>query len=701
MTAIPEPIFNVKKNADIFKLYGSGKIVEDASSKDGSDADCISDDLQSMRIRLAVMKAKEQCEEENEARTIRKEAIDEVDANLREIIALESPFPTENRTEKSISPRTKSPEKKRKAHDDASKADNTTKEGKDKITSQVESQLIGIGETYTKIFQALIVLINEHHLNDEMVLSTIEMDKTNKRSREFEVRLHRLIFEAKQKTLVLKGAMVKNKLHDTNKTRNEANKALYQSLRCYSSIMSAYLNHLPLSGRQLFPSALQALFQQLSSVGYLANDLKFKNSNQIISDTHRLSAVYNQFQPKFHKTDEELTSKSPASKMFGSEKNMKIINNLAKQKFGAPPPALNLSSLRSPRRRTNSKRDAMMKSGSAVATPRTFSGLRAKQKEIIPKPTKLLKDRVKHSKQKIYGDEEGKDYASKQENIRASFDDIVLKNGKEDETDHQNNGIRKLSRISVSTHSHADLDENILSLHSPRPPPSVVNNAGSQNVCSSRDVSPPKTNLSSVRRQTSIRQNSVIKEPEVRKLSRQSTISPLKDEDYFTDIGNQSIKSKKEQSFEVNDLEEVEEEKENSKIRKQIRSAGFGNVLAFASDDKLQALNRFGSFNNDPVINENVIQGSYLQRGGKRYLEISKEELNDILSHKEQFEHDQAKSHFTRQIISSKFRFQNENPFQLIQSISDKVTNEIIENVCHEMVTSDIVNDLIQKELQN
>ena len=90
-----------------------------------------------------------------------------------------------------------------------------------------------------------------------------------------------------------------------------------------------------------------------------------------------------------------------------------------------------------------------------------------------------------------------------------------------------------------------------------------------------------------------------------------------------------------------------------------------------------------------------------MQRVGKRYLEISKEELNDILSHKEQFEQDQAKSHFTRQIISSKFKFQNENPFKLIRSISDKVTNEIIENVCHEMVTSDIVNDLIQKELQN
>ena len=84
-----------------------------------------------------------------------------------------------------------------------------------------------ISETYTKIFQSLIVLINEHHLNDEMVLSTIELDKVNKRTREFEVILRWIIFEAKQKILVLRGVMVKHKLHDTNKTKDDVHKALY------------------------------------------------------------------------------------------------------------------------------------------------------------------------------------------------------------------------------------------------------------------------------------------------------------------------------------------------------------------------------------------------------------------------------------------------------------------------------------------
>ena len=131
-----------------------------------------------------------------------------------------------------------------------------------------------------------------------------------------------------------------------------------------------------------------------------------------------------------------------------------------------------------------------MKSGNTLSTPRTFSGLRVKQKEIIPKPTKLLQDRVKHSKQKRYGDEECQDDRNKQDDIRASFDDVVLKNEKCDEIFHQQtadlHNTRTLSGISVSTHSHVDLEENILSVHSPRPLPSVKNDARSQDAQSNR-----------------------------------------------------------------------------------------------------------------------------------------------------------------------------------------------------------------------
>lgn len=563
-----------------------------------------------------------------------------------------------------------------------------------------------ISETYTKIFQALIVLINEHHLNDDMVLSSIELDKTNIRSREFEIRLHRMIFEAKQKILVLKGIMVKHKLHDSNKTKDRTHKALYQSLRCYSSVLTAYLNHLPLSGRQLFPSALQSLFEQLNTLGHLAKELNFQIADQTTSDTHRLSAVYNQFQPKFRRNDEEFISKSPSSKMFGSEKNLKIIKNLTNEKFGNPPSALNLSSLRSPRRESNLKRDAMMNSGRAITTHRTFSGLRIKQKEIIPKPTKLLQDRVKHRKQKIYGDEAYKDDITNQDEIREAFDGMVRQNEIEGGmsnhkvNDQRNESSRRLSRISVSTHSHVDLDENVLSFHSPRPPPSMRNDTKHHNVQYNRNTSPTKTTSSSLHCQTASRHDSMNKESQVHKLSRQSTISPLKDEDYFTDIPNQSGKSRNGGSTQREEVEEEDIEKEDSIVRQQIRTAGFGNVLAFTSNDKLKSLDRFSRRPNAPIINESIVKGNYLQRQGRRYIEISHDELNDILSHKERFEREQANSHFTSHLKKGKFNLQNENPFKFICSVSAKVTEEIIENICHEMATSHIVNDLIQKELQ-
>ena len=96
----------------MFKLYGPGNVIDDTHNKYASDAECFSDDLQSMRIRLAVMKAKEQLEKENEDSSIRQEAIGELDANLRDILASESSSPSDTKEENTISPKTKSLVKK-------------------------------------------------------------------------------------------------------------------------------------------------------------------------------------------------------------------------------------------------------------------------------------------------------------------------------------------------------------------------------------------------------------------------------------------------------------------------------------------------------------------------------------------------------------------------------------------------------------
>ena len=133
-------------------------------------------------------------------------------------------------------------------------------------------------------------------------------------------------------------------------------------------------------------------------------------------------------------------------------------------------------------------------------------------------------------------------------------------------------------------------------------------------------------------------------------------------------------------------------------IRNQIKEAGFGNMLSFASEDKLRALNRFSK---TPIMNDNVVKGNYHSSGeGKKLLEITKDELDHIIRHKEQFEQDMAYSYFSKRMTNSKYNLRNEHPYKFIGSITQQVTDEIIGNVCKEMLASDIVDDLIEKELQ-
>ena len=63
----------------------------------------------------------------------------------------------------------------------------------------------------------------------------------------------------------------------------------------------------------------------------------------------------------------------------------------------------------------------------------------------------------------------------------------------------------------------------------------IINDTKNDVIQSNQNTSPTKTTSSSTRRQIPSRRDSINKESEVRKLSRQSTISPLKDEDYFTE----------------------------------------------------------------------------------------------------------------------------------------------------------------------
>ena len=67
----------------------------------------------------------------------------------------------------------------------------------------------------------------------------------------------------------------------------------------------------------------------------------------------------------------------------------------------------------------------------------------------------------------------------------------------------------------------------------------------------------------------------------------------------------------------------------------------------------------------------------------------------------ENFEREIANYYFGEKTESFKLSSRQENPLKFIRDLSQTVMDDVIENVCHEMLTSDIVTDLIQKELQN
>ena len=143
------PIFKLKPQLDLFELYEVKSDVED---------------VQTARMRLAALKAKDKVQN--------AEMFDNADNDLQEVIQLEN---------KDIMKVTLTP--------------------KIDVIAQDEKKIFqAIKETFSKIFQAMSVMLNSSALFPQMPHEAIVL---NRRSKEFEVRLNRSVFEAKQQVLTL------------------------------------------------------------------------------------------------------------------------------------------------------------------------------------------------------------------------------------------------------------------------------------------------------------------------------------------------------------------------------------------------------------------------------------------------------------------------------------------------------------------
>ena len=166
------PIFEVKPQLDPFELYDMNSDVED---------------VQSARMKLAVLKAKSKIEE-NE---LDNDAFNNADDDLKQVIQLE---------QNDIMSVTVTPKLNLA------------------LFSEEKKIFQAITETYSKIFQALIVMLNYYSAN------ATEIEYINRRSREFEIRLNRSVFEAKQQV----------------RSRNQGSFPLKKCLKNFSSIFSVH-----------------------------------------------------------------------------------------------------------------------------------------------------------------------------------------------------------------------------------------------------------------------------------------------------------------------------------------------------------------------------------------------------------------------------------------------------------------------------
>ena len=160
LTMEDKPLFQVKSGLDPFDVYGDESVIVDEENDNASV-------IQSTRAKLAALRAKDK---------VNDDIFKEADRDLEQILELEvlnkSPIPVKEPTV-IITP---------KLTNVGSGAN------KDKLFQSIK-------ETFSEIFQLMIVMLESKALFPQL---PNEAEKVSKRSREFETRFNRSVFETKQ-----------------------------------------------------------------------------------------------------------------------------------------------------------------------------------------------------------------------------------------------------------------------------------------------------------------------------------------------------------------------------------------------------------------------------------------------------------------------------------------------------------------------
>ncbi len=291
--------------------------------------------------------------------------------------------------------------------------------GEVELPVRISRSMGQISGTFASIFQTLLVLIESGTLDGCKILSPEEEDRVTRRCKDFEVRFGRMTFELKQKFLSAQGSLsrLNSKPNDPSLQR-EADSRLLRTLRVSISLLRAYQQHLPLASGRVYPRpALEKALEVLASVSILVATLGYEpnSAREFAADVGRLRAAAERHWSEREKPTVAQKKEGRKSDPGSNRKNtIDLINNLAREKFGAAAAAST-----SPKK-TNIKRQQQQQQKAFINAKQIR---RTKQQVILPKGNKLLEERARQSRARRFGEEGERNITQKRGTLTAFADD--------------------------------------------------------------------------------------------------------------------------------------------------------------------------------------------------------------------------------------------------------------------------------------
>jgi len=242
------------------------------------------------------------------------------------------------------------------------------------VPSEVDAALDQVSQAFSIVFQTLWALMTSAGNGEDD-----PCEKTSKRDKDFDARLARMNYDLKRHNEALeKGAKRLRAQPASVKLRRSAEEALIKSLRSVTNSLKAYQAHLRLGARVKYPESIRKCLPEMSVTAAAARMLSYA-SEEFEQDVARLAKAAVKEAKEVKRRQSQPKDKQSTHKLA----NLELINNLAREKFGA--------AVSSPK-----KTNLRVAQESQQASPRSMN-------VILPRPNRLLEDRSRVARAKRYG----------------------------------------------------------------------------------------------------------------------------------------------------------------------------------------------------------------------------------------------------------------------------------------------------------